>query len=435
MSNVWTSASLWFAFYCLLALVAGLIFGMPWGLLTLVALLLFTCARQIRQLSRFLNWARLPAGTQPPDTSGMWEELFATLTKRVRAANALRDELTGRLERFREAAEAMPDGVLTIVNGQIIDWFNATAAAHFDLQPGTDVGAPLGNLVRRPDFIAYLESGHYGEPIILPPLRPGLPTLAVQIAPFGEQQRLIMSRDITQIERLERMRSDFVANVSHELKTPLTVVVGFVETLLDFDDQLSADDRRHYLELALEQASRMKQLVEDLLTLSSLETDGPPATEDQVDLGALVSQVAGETKALSDGRQEISLEPGPALLLRGNRKELHSALGNLASNAVRYTPEGGHIQLSWALLANGNVDFRVSDDGIGIDAEHIPRLTERFYRVDRGRSRDSGGTGLGLAIVKHVMTRHQGELRIDSEPGKGSRFTARFPAHRVQKSD
>ncbi len=431
MFNVWTSAGLWFAFFGLLSLITWAFAGPLWALWLLVALLLATIGRQLRQLSRFLAWAREPAGSQPPDAKGLWEQLFATLTKRVRAANALRDELTGRLERFRDAAEAMPDGVLTLGPGHTIDWFNTTAAAHFGLKRGTDNGARLTNLVRSPELANRLESGLYAGPLVLPPASHRPRTLEVQIIEFGAGQKLIVSRDITQLERLERMRSDFVANVSHELKTPLTVVVGFVETLLDFDGQLSPEDTRRYLQMALDQASRMHHLVEDLLTLSALETDGQPAQEEQVDVPCLVAEVARETDALSAGRHRIEVEAGPALMLTGSGRELHSAFGNLASNAVRYTPEGGHIRLSWRLTRSGDVDFCVADDGIGIESEHIPRLTERFYRVDRGRSRDSGGTGLGLAIVKHVMTRHQGELRIESTPSKGSCFTARLPARRV----
>ena len=431
MFNVWTSAGLWFALFCLLALVTWALAGPSWALGLLVVLLLATVVRQLRQLARFLEWAREPAGTPPPDASGLWEQLFATLTKRVRAANALRDELAGSLQRFREASEAMPDGVITVGPGHTIDWFNATAANHFGLRLRTDNGAPLTNLVRRPELLARLESGQHGGPLFLRSSRPNQPTLEVQVIEFGAGQKLIVSRDITQLERLERMRSDFVANVSHELKTPLTVVVGFIETLLDFNGQLEPDDTCHYLQMALDQASRMQHLVEDLLTLSALETDATPTQEDRVDIPSLVTDVARETEALSGGRHHIEMEAGPAATLTGSSRELHSAFGNLASNAVRYTPEGGHIRLSWSLGKHGDLDFCVADDGIGIEAEHLPRLTERFYRVDRGRSRDSGGTGLGLAIVKHVMTRHQGELKIESDPGKGSRFTARFPASRV----
>jgi len=431
VANVWTSAGLWLGFYCLLSLIAWALAGPLWGLGLLCLLLIVTLVRQLRQLASFLAWAREPAGSQPPQTHGVWEVLFATLTKRVRAANALREELTTRLERFREAGEAMPDGVVTVGPGHVIDWFNRAAARYFSLRLGTDTGAPLTNLVRHPELVRYLEAGDFSEPLVLQPLRQSDPILSVQVIAFGIRQKLIVARDITHLEKLQHMRSDFVANVSHELKTPLTVVSGFIETLLDFEGQLPPEDIRSYLQMALEQSVRMQRLVDDLLTLSALETDSTPTPEEKLDVADLVAEVAREAEALSGGRHNILVAPGESLRLVGSARELHSALANLASNAVRYTPEGGHVYLSWHRLAGGELEVAVSDDGIGIAREHLPRLTERFYRVDRGRSRESGGTGLGLAIVKHVLTRHQGELRVDSDPGRGSCFTARFPSARV----
>jgi len=429
--KVWTSAGLWFGLYCLLALVAWILAGPIWALAVLCLLLTATLARQLRQLSHFLAWAREPAGTQPPETSGLWEVLFATLTKRVRAANALRDELTQRLERFREASEAMPDGVLILGPGNVIDWFNSAAGRYFSLRRGTDAGARLTNLVRHPGLLNFLESGDFGKVLPLPPLRANDSTLSVQVIAFGADQKLILARDITHVEKLEHMRSDFVANVSHELKTPLTVVSGFIETLLDFGPDLPPEDSKSYLQMALDQSVRMQRLVDDLLTLSSLETESPPASEEKLAVATLVAEVEREAEALSAGRHHILFAPGEPVQLLGSARELHSALANLASNAVRYTPEGGNLRLSWQLTPQGDLEVSIADDGIGIAMEHLPRLTERFYRVDRGRSRESGGTGLGLAIVKHVLTRHQGELRIESEPGRGSCFTARFPASRV----
>ncbi|MDD5295356.1 MAG: phosphate regulon sensor histidine kinase PhoR [Rhodocyclaceae bacterium] len=431
MVNVWTSAGLWFGFYCFLALVAWGLGGPIWGFSVLCLLLIATLVRQLRQLSRFLAWAREPAGTQPPETRGIWEVLFATLTRRVRAANSLREELTLRLERFREAGEAMPDGVVTVGPGHIIDWFNSAAGRYFSLRRGTDEGAPLTNLVRHPRLVAYLEAEDFAEPLVLLPLRQSDPILSVQVIAFGAGQKLILARDITHLEKLEHMRSDFVANVSHELKTPLTVVSGFIETLLDFGGELPPEDARSYLQMALDQSVRMQRLVDDLLTLAALETDAPSANEEKLGVAGLMAEVGREAEALSGGRHHILLAPGEPVRLLGCARELHSALANLASNAVRYTPEGGHVRLAWSLLPGGDLEVAVSDDGIGIAREHVPRLTERFYRVDRGRSRESGGTGLGLAIVKHVLTRHQGELRVDSEPGRGSCFTARFPVSRV----
>jgi len=241
---------------------------------------------------------------------------------------------------------------------------------------------------------------------------------------------MLLVRDITQMERLETMRRDFVANVSHELKTPLTVVSGFVETLEDGWQDMQPEEIRHFLALAGEQAARMRRLIEDLLTLSALETDAPPL-EEEVDMPAILAEIREEAQVLSSGRHTISLDnQGPDRLL-GNAGEIRSALANLASNAVRYTPGGGRIDLHWQQTADGGAAFVVADTGIGIEDRHLPRLTERFYRVDRGRSRETGGTGLGLAIVKHVLERHGARLAIESRPGQGSCFTAQFPSRRV----
>jgi two-component system phosphate regulon sensor histidine kinase PhoR len=252
----------------------------------------------------------------------------------------------------------------------------------------------------------------------------------VHLVPFSEDMLLLMSEDITQGERLQTMRRDFVANVSHEMRTPLTVVAGFLETVIDGLDDLEKEDIAHYLGLAHEQAGRMQRLIQDLLTLSALESDAPILVEEPVDMASLLQEVLQEARAVSAGRHRIDFDCGTHARLLGNAKELYSAMANLAINAVRYTPEGGRIQISWRQRGSV-VEYAVKDDGIGIAPEHIPRLTERFYRVDRGRSRETGGTGLGLAIVKHVLSRHQGDLLIDSEPGRGSTFTACFPARRL----
>jgi two-component system phosphate regulon sensor histidine kinase PhoR len=252
------------------------------------------------------------------------------------------------------------------------------------------------------------------------------------VVPFGDGQKMVVSRDLSLIEKLERVRRDFIANVSHELRTPLTVVTGFLETLIDGQDDFAREDVAHFLQLALDQSLRMQTLIEDLLTLSALETGAPAAVEERVDVAQLVAGIAADTRLLSNGRHAIEVDVdrrATCATLLGSEKELRSAFANLASNAVRYTPAGGHIRLSWKCSRDGG-EFAVEDDGIGIAAEHIPRLTERFYRVDRGRSRETGGTGLGLAIVKHILSRHQAELRVTSEPGKGSRFSARFPSTR-----
>jgi two-component system phosphate regulon sensor histidine kinase PhoR len=260
---------------------------------------------------------------------------------------------------------------------------------------------------------------------------PGM-TLAIQVVPFGIAEKLLITRDVTQIEAVARMRRDFIANVSHELKTPLTVISGFVETLQELE--LDERQRARFLQLMHEQAGSMRRLVEDLLTLSALESEHNPLAEERFAIVPLMRAVSADAKALSKGNHDVSLDIGDAATIVGSREELASALGNLVSNAIRYTPAKGAIKLAWRIDDDGTGVFAVTDSGIGIAPEHIPRLTERFYRVDRSRSRATGGTGLGLAIVKHVLLRHQADLEISTEAGKGSTFAVRLPARRVQRA-
>jgi two-component system phosphate regulon sensor histidine kinase PhoR len=257
-------------------------------------------------------------------------------------------------------------------------------------------------------------------------------TLSAQLIPFGIEERLLITRDITQIEAVARMRRDFIANVSHELKTPLTVIIGFLETLDELE--LKAEERARFMHLMQDQARNMKRLVDDLLTLSALESDQSERLDTPFAVAPLLQQLLAEARALSNGQHTVTLEAGEPAQVRGNMEELTSAFGNLVSNAVRYTPAGGAITLRWSIEIDGSAVFSVSDTGLGIAPEHIPRLTERFYRVDRSRSRATGGTGLGLAIVKHVLVRHDAELVIDSEPGKGSTFAVHIPARRIVRS-
>ncbi len=258
-------------------------------------------------------------------------------------------------------------------------------------------------------------------------------TLSLQIVPFGAEEKLLIARDITQLEAVARMRRDFIANVSHELKTPLTVVAGFLETMQDLE--LEPPQRDRYLALMAEQARSMQRLVDDLLTLSALESEQNAPVESGFAVAPLLLELSADARALSGGHHRIGVDLADAATLVGSRDELASAFGNLVSNAVRYTPEGGAITLAWRVEADGTGVFAVTDSGIGIAPEHLPRLTERFYRVDRSRSRATGGTGLGLAIVKHVLLRHQAELAVDSEPGRGSTFSVRLPARRVRRAE
>lgn len=421
-----------------MALLIGLViaplayfFSLSLGLGAALLLLFGIWCAHLRQLARLLSWARQPLGTAVPDGSGIWEDVFAALYQRTREQREQRQSLSETLERFRMVAQTLPDGVVILAEDLTIEWLNTNAETHMGLSAQRDTGYPITNLFRDEAFVDYLKARQFGSGLELRPLRQAGRVLSLQLVPFGEHQAMLLTRDVSQREKLETMRRDFVANVSHELKTPLTVVAGFIETLADGIDDIPKEDVKHYLDLAAEQAGRMQRLIEDLLILSSLEAGSPPPHDEEVMVDALLAEVRGEINSLSGGRHEIRVDSDGPPLLRGSTKELRSAFGNLAGNAVRYTPEGGHIALRWKRQEDGGAEFSVSDDGPGIAPEHLPRLTERFYRVDRGRSRDTGGTGLGLAIVKHALERHQAELEIVSEPGHGSTFRARFPAHRV----
>ena len=393
----------------------------------------FFFLRQLWMVLRLVHWAGCPLGTPTPSASGAWGAAFEALHRRARLARAEREHATEELARFRHAAEALPDGVVILDGYRVIEWMNLQAEACFGLKASVDTGSRITHLLREPEFLAYLDSpDHRGVPLELQTQRNPGRSLHVQAAPFAAGRTLLLVRDVTQLQKLATMRRDFVANVSHELKTPLTVTIGFVETALEALNDTPPQEIAQYLQTAAVQAQRMQQLIDDLLTLSSLETDSPPPLEDPIDVAALLADIYRDVEALSAGRHRITLEnQGPRRLL-GSASELRSAFANLAGNAVRYTAAGGTIVLRWSVEGSAGGRFSVSDSGFGIAREHLPRLTERFYRVDRGRSREVGGTGLGLAIVKHVLERHQAALQIESEPGKGSRFSAVFPPHRVQ---
>lgn len=390
------------------------------------AALLAVVAYHVANLRALIRW--LEGGDpEPPRVHGAWDRLQAALFRSRRDAAKRQRELEDALERWRLAARALPDGVV-MLDGDRIQWLNDTARVHLRLDLARDEGRPITHLLRIPELVEYLEGGDFSKPVqVLSPDAVGR-ILSLQVIPYGESQRLVLTRDVTQFQQVERMRREFVANVSHELRTPLTVISGFVETLRDEADPATA---RRYLDLMAGQSARMLRLVEDLLMLSSLESAPPPPMEATVDIAAMVERLAAEARALSAGRHRIETEVEARLDLLGSEKELASAFGNLVSNAIRYTPEGGRIALRWGSFPGGAA-FEVVDTGIGIPAEHIPRITERFYRVDRGRSRETGGTGLGLAIVKHALARHGAELHVESVPGQGSTFSARFTGPRVR---
>ena len=379
-------------------------------------------------LTALRGWLRRPQLETLPRGRGVWEEALAELHRFLKRRDAEQESLDQSLARFRAAVRALPDGVVILDREHRIEWANPTAAHHFGIDARRDLGQPVVNLIRQPDFVTFLGAGDFSQPLAL--RTRGDTTLSLRVIEFGEEQKLLNSRDVTADERIDTMRRDFVANVSHELKTPVTVLSGFVETLSDESFAMSPAQRGRYLAMMAEQARRMERLVEDLLTLSALESSAAPAEELPIEMLPFVERLADEARALSGGRHRVESEVEGDGRLLGSAAELHSALSNLVSNAVRYTPDGGSVRLAWRVVDGSGV-FSVSDSGIGIEARHIPRLTERFYRVDSGRSRESGGTGLGLAIVKHALTRHQAALDVASEPGRGSTFSAVFPPGRV----
>ena len=390
----------------------------------------FVMLRRLWQEFRLSRWLENPDEVEPPDATGTWGDIFYRLQKLQRRQRHSRSELTNALERFEHAAQAVPDAMVILNRSEQIEWCNPASRKYMGLDCERDRGQFIRYLMRQAYFLDFLDAGDYSRRLVCKsPINREI-SLSVQLVPFGASQKLLLARDITDLERVDAMRRDFIANVSHELRTPLTVVGGFVETLVDAPDLPPAEARRYY-HLMLDHTRRMQHLLDDLLTLSRLESDDRDFKDEAVDVPEMARALKAEAESLSRGRHRVSLRLDSRAWLKGNLQEIRSALGNLVSNAVRYTPDGGEITLAWREREGEGV-FAVSDTGEGIAAEHIPRLTERFYRVDRSRSRETGGTGLGLAIVKHVLTRHGARLDIQSAPGKGSTFSAIFPAQRMQ---
>jgi len=397
------------------------------GVLAALAGIGLQMARHFRNFSRLDRWSTAPSIEARPEAEGAWDMIFSRLyrhEKDLRAQIARRD---AELALLTAAGQALPDGVILLDEQNRILFCNTTAENQLGLDVRSDRRQPVVNLVRQPDFIAYLEAADFSRPLSLRAERGEERVLSIHAIAYAGDRRLLHVRDVTLADRVDRMRRDFVANVSHELRTPLTVLSGFLETLQEIE--LDRGERERYLGMMAEQSLRMQSIVQDLLTLSTIES-APPPENLPIEMPELIDKLRGDAEALSAGRHTIVVETAGRGDLIGARSEIASAFGNLVSNAVRYTLLGGTIRLQWRVGAEG-AEFAVQDNGIGIDAKHIPRLTERFYRVDRGRSRDTGGTGLGLAIVKHALNRHQARLEIVSTPGMGSRFAAKFPASRV----
>lgn len=383
------------------------------------------------QLSRISTWVK-NIGNPPPPSVGPWNEVLALIYRQLRKNKLEIDQLTHHVDRIMLAAEALPDGAITLNEEMAVSWCNQTASEHIGLDLSTDRNFSIFNILRSPEFAKYARQRTWPGPVLLHLTRDGQEkALQVQLTPYSLNQFLIVTRDVTQVEKLETTRKDFVANVSHELRTPLTVLSGFLETLHDMPaSSLTDEQKERYQTLMIEQAQRMEAIVADLLTLSTLESS-PSSTGEPVRLEALIRTALEQAKILSKDQHVFVENIAQDLCITGIETELTSAVSNLLTNAVRYTPKDGTITVSWYVTEKGTACYSVQDTGIGIAAHDIPRLTERFYRVDRGRSRATGGTGLGLAITKHVAMRHNAELTIHSRFGAGSLFSLEFPRSRV----
>jgi two-component system phosphate regulon sensor histidine kinase PhoR len=389
---------------------------------------------------RVFAWLNRGEAQRAPVLSGVWAELIERNRKLIKKLEKKAQNSDDRLEDFLSAIQASPNGVVLLDSHGRIEWSNLTAANQLGFDPQRDVGQYVRNLVRQPEFSQYLKHKDFEREVQIegPGARAGQSTqISVQIHPYGKKRKLMLTRDVTALQLAEAMRRDFVANVSHEIRTPLTVLSGFVETMQNVP--LEDEDRQRFLGLMSQQAQRMQTLVSDLLTLSRLEGSPAPGQGEWMPMQELLRHVLQEARGLSHAIAQpvhvIETKANADAWVSGSKSELLSAMSNLLSNAVRYTPGGGRIEAGWCVNDDGSATFLVTDAGPGIAAEHLPRLTERFYRVDRSRSRETGGTGLGLAIVKHVVQRHGGGFDVQSVVGQGSAFSLTLPALRVRQRD
>ena len=423
-----------FTFTLCLAFVAAYIalsnWGIHWAIFSAIFVISVPLAYSYLNLARFRKNVVADSIENMALPSGFWEEVLSRLQRLVRNLKQQVRVIEKQHHRFIEAFQASPNGIVMLDDQDQIEWCNSIAERFFGLNYKRDVMQKINFLIRRPEFIHYLSRRHFDEPFLLERMGPAANlSLMLQAFPYSEKRHLLLVQDVTDLQKADAMRRDFVANVSHEMRTPITVLMGFLETLHSLE--LDKSQRDQYFEMMMSQAQRMKSLVEDLLTLANLEANTLPATLKPIKVSTLMALLKNDAEALSQGRHAFDFEVNSPMNLLGEEREVLSAFSNLVSNAVRYTPDIGSIQVSWNINAQGQGEFSVKDTGPGIASEHLSRLTERFYRVDRSRSRDTGGTGLGLAIVKHIATRHQAQLLINSEPGKGSTFNLRFPKERM----
>ena len=429
MTRRWLHEILYLGSLLIIALIIGWLIGhlARWLFLAVAIYLVW----HIINLYRLEHWLRYSRRFDVPGAIGVWDDIFNNFYQLKRRERERKWRLIQLLREIRDSTAAMPDGMVILDRVGEIRWMNEAAGRLLHLRVRQDVGQRLANLMRHPDFVPYLNSGRYDEPISLAsPFSRGV-YLSMSIVPYGSEQRLLLIRDTTRMHRLEAMRAEFVANASHELRSPLTVMHGYIDTMRE-DVQLRKTWSKPLDEM-YHQTVRMTAIVADLLELSRLETEQRQAPYAPMDVTKLVMGIRDEALSMGQGPKAINLELVQGLYLLGAEHEIYSAFSNLVFNAMKYTPADGSVTLTWA-RENGDASFTVTDTGIGIPAAHIPRLTERFYRVDESRQRDSGGTGLGLAIVKHVLQHHGAILVIDSEPGRGSRFSCRFPQERLSQT-
>jgi two-component system phosphate regulon sensor histidine kinase PhoR len=423
-----------FAFLVCIAFIAAFIVLFNWGpelaIFTGIALLSIPLVYSYANLAILGKFVNSDSVENMPLPSGFWEEVFFKLQRLIKTLKQKLRNIEVQHEHFIEAFQASPNGILMLDENDQIEWCNSISERFFGLVFKRDVMQRINFLIRRPEFIHYLNKRNFDEPLLLERMGPDSSlSLMLQAFPFGNQRHLLLVQNVTDLQKTDAMRRDFVANVSHEMRTPITVLMGFLETVQSLD--LEKNQRDQYFDMMTSQAQRMKSLVEDLLTLANLEANTLPAASNQVSVETLMALLKNDAEALSKGKHTLHFDLASQNNLLGDEREILSAFSNLVANAIRYTPDDGAIHVKWLVDESGSGEFSVTDTGPGIAPEHLSRLTERFYRVDRSRSRETGGTGLGLAIVKHIASRHQAQLEIQSTPGRGSTFMLHFPKDRI----
>lgn len=423
-----------FFFIICLAVIGAYItlhfFGSDWAIFTSVSILSIPLVYSYINLARLKKFIQTDSVENISLPSGYWEEIYFGLQRLVKGLKQKIRNIEQQHDHFIEAFQASPNGIVMLDENDQIEWCNSIAERFFGLNFKRDALQRINFLIRRPEFIQYFVKRNFEEPLLLERMGSNSNlSLMIQAFPFGQKRHLLLVQNITDLQKADAMRRDFVANVSHEMRTPITVLMGFLETVQSL--KLSKEQQDQYFDLMMSQAQRMKTLVEDLLTLANLESNALPAATNELQMNTLMALVRNDAEALSDGKHSLSYDIESSQNLLGDEREILSAFSNLVSNAIRYTPDLGTIKVKWVVNQDGQGEFSVTDTGPGIAPEHLSRLTERFYRVDRSRSRETGGTGLGLAIVKHIASRHQAQLLIDSTPGIGSTFTLQFPKERL----